>query len=216
MSQFHTSFISAASALANAVDNPTRETFFQAWHEAEHALYNAYSAAERDAAVMLRCSIINAARLSDVQFLPYKVTHIDVDTDAHITEGFASWQEADDAVKRYGRNAIHAWHYGDYSFEFATANVEHLHTLHAPIKMDRAVVKIAYGYNSGGVENNVYFVTADGGVLGIDTVIAEIGKVDFTDKNYTQWYIIGFDVNYDDESLVDDHTGKRIPTVYAD
>ena len=97
-----------------------------------------------------------------------------------------------------------------------TDNMAHLATLHAPLGIDGDTVKIAYGYNSGGYENFVYFVTADGGTLAIDTVIAEINSADFTDPNDKQWFIIGYDVNYEDLDLWDDHTGKRITAAYED
>lgn len=76
-------------------------------------------------------------------------------------------------------------------------------------------VSIRYGFNSGGYENNVFFVTADGGALSIDTVIAEIDEVDFTDPSDRQWFVVGYDVNYEDSDLVDDHTGNLIPAAYA-
>ncbi|KXO93006.1 Uncharacterised protein (plasmid) [Tsukamurella tyrosinosolvens] len=76
-------------------------------------------------------------------------------------------------------------------------------------------VEIIYGFNSGGYESNVYFITADGGALGIDTVIAEIDQVDFTDEADRQWFIVGYQVNYEDHDLIDDHTGAKIPAAYA-
>ncbi|MCV7247740.1 hypothetical protein H7J07_05805 [Mycobacterium koreense] len=76
-------------------------------------------------------------------------------------------------------------------------------------------VRISYGYNSGGYENFIYFITAGGGALAIDTVIAEIGQVDFTDASDPQWHIVAYEVNYEDADLVDDHTGDRIPAAYV-
>ncbi|WP_336794189.1 hypothetical protein [Gordonia malaquae] len=84
------------------------------------------------------------------------------------------------------------------------------------LRRDGKTVRIDYAANSGGYEANVYFTTKDGGALAIDTVIAEINEVDFTDESDGQWYIVGYDVNYEDASLVDDHTGKPIPAAYAD
>lgn len=80
---------------------------------------------------------------------------------------------------------------------------------------DNDDVVIDYGFNSGGYENSVYFVTADGEVLGIDTVISEISSVDFTDAADPQWFIVGYGVNYEDGALVDSHTGNLIPAVYV-
>lgn len=82
------------------------------------------------------------------------------------------------------------------------------------LERDGNTVKIRYSYNSGGDQNHLYFVTADGGVLGIDTVIAEIGEVDFTDPYDRQWHLIGYDVNYENHDLVDDHTGAKIAAAY--
>lgn len=79
---------------------------------------------------------------------------------------------------------------------------------------DGASVKIRYGGNSGGYEHNVYFLTSDGASLHIDTVIAQIADVDFTDPTDPQWFLIGYQVNYEDPELVDAHTGQKIPTAY--
>lgn len=88
-------------------------------------------------------------------------------------------------------------------------------TIGEMLHRDGAAVKISYGFNSGGYENFVYFVTADGGTLAIDTVIAEIDKVDFTDPSDKQWHIVGYEVNYENPDLLDDHTGKSIPAAYC-
>lgn len=77
-------------------------------------------------------------------------------------------------------------------------------------------IRINYGYNSGGYESNVYFVTKDGGALSINTVIAEFALVDFSDEDDSQWYITGYDVNYENHDLYDDHTGELIPAAYEE
>jgi hypothetical protein len=77
-------------------------------------------------------------------------------------------------------------------------------------------IRINYGYNSGGYESNVYFVTKDGGALSINTVIAELALVDFSDEDDSQWYITGYDVNYENHDLYDDHTGELIPAAYEE
>ncbi|AZU97972.1 hypothetical protein ENKO_554 [Klebsiella phage fENko-Kae01] len=84
------------------------------------------------------------------------------------------------------------------------------------LRLDDGVARINYGFNSGGYESNVYFYTADGGTLAIDTVIVEIQKVNFNDENDPQWYIIGYDVNYEDQDLYDSHTGQQIIPAYGD
>ncbi|MFA5709323.1 hypothetical protein [Mycolicibacterium sp.] len=76
-------------------------------------------------------------------------------------------------------------------------------------------VSIRYGYNSGCYENHVYFITKDGGALHIDTVIAEIDRVDFTDDYDQQWRLTAYDVNYEDNDLTDDHTGEKIPAAHS-
>lgn len=78
-----------------------------------------------------------------------------------------------------------------------------------------STVKIRYGYNSGGYENHVYFLTSDGGALHVDTVIAEIDQVDFTDSSDPQWFLIGYQVNYEDTDLIDAHTGTKIAAAYS-
>ncbi|YP_010843335.1 hypothetical protein ACQ27_gp451 [Klebsiella phage K64-1] len=83
-------------------------------------------------------------------------------------------------------------------------------------KIDNGVVSINYGFNSGGYEKFIYFVTADGGCLAIDTVLNEFSKVDFNDDNDPQWYIVGYDVNYEDEDLYDDHTNQKIESAWGD
>jgi len=77
-------------------------------------------------------------------------------------------------------------------------------------------IGIKYGANSGGYESNVYFVTKDGGALSIQTVIAELRFVDFSDEDDAQWFITGYDVNYEDHDLYDSHTGELIPAAYEE
>lgn len=83
------------------------------------------------------------------------------------------------------------------------------------LERDGSTARIRYGYNSGGYENFVFFVTGDGEALHIDTVIAEIGQVDFTDQYDKQWHLIGYDVNYEDFDLTDAHTGEKIKAAYS-
>lgn len=80
--------------------------------------------------------------------------------------------------------------------------------------IDNGIARINYGFNSGGYESNVFFYTADGGTLAIDTVIDEIQKVNFNNENDPHWYIIGYDVNYEDNHLTDSHTGQKIEPAY--
>lgn len=62
---------------------------------------------------------------------------------------------------------------------------------------------------------SVYFVTRDGAALGIETVRDELHYVDFNDGSDTQWEIVGVDVNWESEFLVDDHTGESIIPAYG-
>lgn len=83
------------------------------------------------------------------------------------------------------------------------------------LTLENGFANINYGFNSGGYEKYQYFVTADGGVLGINTVIVNIQKVNFNDPDDRQWYIVGVDVNYEDDTLTDDHTGEYLESAYG-
>ena len=75
-------------------------------------------------------------------------------------------------------------------------------------------VSINHGYNSGGYASHQYFITKDGGTLAIQTVINEIDNVDFNDEFDPQWYIVGVEVNYEDQDLWDSHNGCLIEPAY--
>lgn len=82
------------------------------------------------------------------------------------------------------------------------------------LKVENGKCSISHGYNSGGYESYLYFITKDGGVLGIDTVLEEIDSVDFNDEDDSQWFIVGSAVNYENYELYDSHTDKLIPAAY--
>ena len=84
------------------------------------------------------------------------------------------------------------------------------------LRLDDGVAHINYGFNSGGYEAYQYFVTEDGGVLGINTVMANIQSINFNDPDDRQFYIVGVDVNYEDDMLTDDHTGEYLESAYGD
>lgn len=84
------------------------------------------------------------------------------------------------------------------------------------LRMDDGLARINYGFNSGGNEAYQYFTTADGGVLGINTVIVNIQNINFNDPDDSQYYITGVDVNYEDDSLTDDHTGETLESAYSE
>lgn len=65
----------------------------------------------------------------------------------------------------------------------------------------------------------VYFLTADGGVLSFEAAKAEqeLIKAAITDKGTDkQWEVVAQDVNFEDNDLYCDHTGKKIPSAYGD
>lgn len=84
------------------------------------------------------------------------------------------------------------------------------------LRLDNGVANINYGFNSGGYERYQYFVTDDGGVLGINTVMANIQSINFNDPDERQFYIVGVDVNYEDDQLQDDHTGEYLESAYGE
>jgi hypothetical protein len=64
-----------------------------------------------------------------------------------------------------------------------------------------------------------YFVCADGGVLSFEAAKAEqrniLEAIRSNDKR-SDWRITGCDINWEDSHLECEHTGKRIPSAYAD
>lgn len=84
------------------------------------------------------------------------------------------------------------------------------------LKVENGQASINFSYNSGGYESYLYFITKDGGVLGIDTILKEIDSVDFNDEDDSQWFIVGSAVNYEDHDLYDSHTNKLIPAAYEE
>lgn len=60
----------------------------------------------------------------------------------------------------------------------------------------------------------IYYLTKDNGVLSPKAVAENIDLTN--DPDDPQWYIVGTDINYEDASLICDHTGERIPSAYAE
>jgi hypothetical protein len=65
----------------------------------------------------------------------------------------------------------------------------------------------------------LYFVTTDGAALSFKTVKEEWRNV--VDAHLRRdsrcgWAIAGFDINYEDPNLYDDHSGDRIESAYAE
>lgn len=70
--------------------------------------------------------------------------------------------------------------------------------------------------NTGGYSSALCFITKDGGILALSTVQDEL-KQDrnlFDDENDPQWFIVGSFINWEDQDLVDSHTGQPIPANY--
>ena len=62
----------------------------------------------------------------------------------------------------------------------------------------------------------IFYLTADNGVLCSDCAnmaVHEEIAFDFSDK---QWYLIDYDINYEDECLYCDHCGDHIESAYGD
>lgn len=65
----------------------------------------------------------------------------------------------------------------------------------------------------------MYFVTADGATLSFDTVKAEwrcIVSSHLANDQSSGWFIVAYDINWEDGELYDDHTNERIESAYAD
>lgn len=67
-----------------------------------------------------------------------------------------------------------------------------------------------------------YWITADGGTLSYEAIMAEIWQVARVVRDHAnapderQWRVIAVGVNWEDAELRCDHTGKRIPSAYAE
>ena len=72
-------------------------------------------------------------------------------------------------------------------------------------------------YADGGYPK--YFLTEDGGALAFSTVKAEYPlikeAIESRDKT-GGWFVIAFDINWENPELYDDHTGERIKSAYAE
>ena len=64
----------------------------------------------------------------------------------------------------------------------------------------------------------LYFITQDGCALSFEAVESEFYQVCFDHLNdcSTGWRIVGCDINYEDNSLICEHTNKRIPSAYCE
>lgn len=63
----------------------------------------------------------------------------------------------------------------------------------------------------------MYFLTSDGAALSFATVREEFRLVASAVKHGSNdgWRVVATDINWEDEDLIDDHTGKKIPSAYG-
>ena len=59
----------------------------------------------------------------------------------------------------------------------------------------------------------LFYLCKDGGILCPDCANKEIALTDDIDD--PQWYIVGYDINYEDESMYCDHCNKHIISAYG-
>jgi|SRR3990172_3436007 len=64
----------------------------------------------------------------------------------------------------------------------------------------------------------VFFVTSDGGALSFATAWNERSQIvqSILDKSNDGWRVVAADVNWEDADLIDDHSGMRIESAYAE
>ena len=65
----------------------------------------------------------------------------------------------------------------------------------------------------------IYFITEDGGALAFETVKKEYDQIREAiedDDTSGGWRVSYCDINWEDEDLVDDHTGDSIESAYGD
>jgi hypothetical protein len=64
----------------------------------------------------------------------------------------------------------------------------------------------------------LYFVTSDGAALSFDAAKQEKRNVidSIVTRSNDGWRIVGMDINWEDQDLYCDHTGKRIESAYGD
>lgn len=60
----------------------------------------------------------------------------------------------------------------------------------------------------------LFYLCKDGGVLCPDCANKEIELTD--DPDDPQWYIVAYDVNYEDENMYCDHCNKHVVSAYGD
>ncbi len=63
----------------------------------------------------------------------------------------------------------------------------------------------------------MYFITSDGEALSFTTVRKEFQRIasSIRDKANDGWRVVGCDINYEDNDLVDSHTGEPIESAHG-
>lgn len=64
----------------------------------------------------------------------------------------------------------------------------------------------------------LFFITSDGEALSFKTVKKEYEQIveAIKNKDDSGWRVVGFDINWEDDSLFDAHTGEKIECAYCD
>lgn len=64
----------------------------------------------------------------------------------------------------------------------------------------------------------IFFLTSDGGALAFGTAWEERQQIAraIIEQDNSGWRVVGSDVNWEDGELLDDHTGERIESAYAE
>lgn len=65
----------------------------------------------------------------------------------------------------------------------------------------------------------MFFVTGDGEALSFEAACANFREIVAAHKGgdrHDQWYLVDYDINYEDPYLYCAHTGDRIESAYAD
>jgi len=81
--------------------------------------------------------------------------------------------------------------------------------------LDEALKRGQYAWPGG---YQCYFITSDGGALSFKTVEEEYDQISESvrDQLSDGWNVTAVDVNWEDDDLVDDHSGESIPSAYGD
>ncbi len=81
--------------------------------------------------------------------------------------------------------------------------------------LDEALSHGAYAWPGG---YPTYYITSDGGALAYQTVVDERDNIaeSIEDDLGDGWQVIGVDINWEDDDLIDDHTGEKIESAYGD